>query len=37
MAEETAKSAEKRATQFEEDINTKNNQLDELYNEIDSM
>ena len=37
MSEEAAKAADKRANQAEEDVNAKNGQMEELYNEIDSM
>ena len=37
IAEETAKSADKRATQAEEEVKAKDSQLEELYNQIDGM
>jgi len=37
MSEEAAKAADKRTNQAEEEIKSKNGQLEELYNEIDSM
>lgn len=37
ILEEQLRSADKRSTQFEEEVKEKNEQLEELYNQVDSM